>query len=236
MARALAVFGLLLLAPGTAYAHVGHVILRAERYLKLDVSGRSARMVVSLTLGAEEGERVLRATDADGDGDVTSAEADAYLAQWTTALRDELPLALDGEPLVVPWADGYLAPIGRVRRAPLTIEAVARFELHGGEETVRFEDRMVRREVFDRTDVAFDVRDGAELLGSGVEGEAETPTPDLSYGGTFHEGEPIALVATVRTPAPPPEPADHRWAYGAAAGIALALLVGGWLLRARRAR
>lgn len=213
---------------------MGHVILRAERYLKLDVSGREARMVVSLTLGPEEGQRVLSAADGDEDGRVTTEEANAYLAQWGQGLRDELPLSVDGEALAAPWGDGYFEPIGRVRPTPLTVEMVARFELAGGEQTVRFVDRMVRREVFERTDVAFDVRDGAELVESGIEGEARGASPDLMYGATFREGEPVPLFATLRTPARPPEPsAAIPWVWIAGAVVALGA-IGLLFMRKRR--
>ncbi|MCA9609658.1 MAG: hypothetical protein KC619_28865 [Myxococcales bacterium] len=211
------------------------MILRAERYLKLDVAGHQARMVVSLTLGPEEGRRVLSAADGDEDGRVTTDEANAYLAQWGEGLRTELPLSVDEDPLVAAWGDGYFEPIGAVRATPLTVEMVARFELEGGEQTVRFEDRMVRREVFERTDVAFDVRDGAELLESGVNGEADGPTPDLMYGGTFRAGQPVPLYARLRTPAPEPAPEGSmlwRWG-GAVVAIALGLLVT-WIRRRRQ--
>lgn len=213
---------------------MGHVILRAERYVKLDVSARDVRVVVSLTLGDDEGRRVLTSADADGDGRVTSGEADAYLAQWAAGLRRELPLEVDGRELAVVWGEGYFEPIGAVRATPLTVEMVARFELAGGEHTVRLVDRMVRREVFERTDVAFEVRDGAELLASGVEGEPREPTPELVYGSAFRPGEPVPLVVELRTP-PPEAPSGSpplAW-IGAGAGAA-AIALGALLAAARR--
>ncbi len=218
-----------------ASAHVGHVILRAERYLKLDVSARDVRVVVSLTLGDEEGRRVLTAADADGDGRVTSSEADAYLAQWAAGLRRELPIEVEGRELAAAWGEGYFEPIGAVRATPLTVEMVARFELAGGEQTVRLVDRMVRREVFERTDVAFDVRDGAQLLASGVEGELREPTPELVYGSDFRPGEPVPLVVELRTPAPEPRPASRPlpWIGAGVGAVAIALVA---LLAAVRRR
>lgn len=211
------------------------MILRAERYLKLDVAGRQARMVVSLTLGPDEGRRVLSAADADGDGRVTAEESEAYLSQWGAALGSELPLSVDGAPIAPTWGDGFLEPIGTVRATPLTVEMVARFELAGGEQTVAFVDHMVRREVFERTDVAFDVRDGAELVASGIEGAADGPTPDLMYGGTFRPGEPVSLVATLRTPPPEAPAAAAPWRWIVALGVALVAGIGllTWLRRRR---
>lgn len=219
-----------------AQAHVGHVILRAERYLKLDVAGNDARVVVSLTLGADEGRRVLDAADANGDGDVNAPEADAYLAQWALGLATELPIFVESQRVELTWADGYFEPIGTVRRTPLTIEMVAHLELEG-EQTVRVEDRMVRREVFDRTDVAFRTRDGARLLTSGVEGEADDPTTDLSYPGTFREGaESVPLVARVWTPPIRPAPFWSRapWWSGPALAVGLLLVIGLVVRSARR--
>jgi hypothetical protein len=205
-----------------AHAHLGHVILRAERYLKLDVAGHRARVVVSLTLGDDEGGRILAAADTDGDGEVTDLERDAYLAQWAEGLRTELPVSVDGQPIELAWGEGWLEPTGRVRRTAVTVEMVAVLELAGGEQTVTIEDRMVRRAVFDRTDVAFRTRDGAELLASGA-GEAPTEAiEDFTYAADFREGQPVELRAILRTPAPEPE---LPWPWIAAAA-ALAILAG----------
>lgn len=218
--------------PGAAHAHLGHVISRAERYLKLDVAGRRARVVVSLTLGEAEGGRILAAADTDGDGVVSDAERDAYLAQWGEGLRTELPVSVDGQPVELAWGEGWLEPTGRVRRTAVTVEMVAVLELRGGEQTVTIEDRMVRRDVFDRTDVAFRTRDGATLIASG---EGETPTEaieDLTYPPNFREGEAVVLSAILRTPEPEPE---VPWVW-IGVGVAVVLLGGIALFAVRRAR
>lgn len=188
------------LVAAPARAHLGHVIQRAERYLKLDVAGHEARVVVSLTLGPAEGRRVLDAADRSGDGHVDEAERDAYLAQWGEGLATELPIQLDGEPQAVRWGEGWLDPIGPVRPQALTVEMIARVPLDGGLQTIRIEDRMAQRDVYDRTDVAFRARDGATLLASG-EGEAlPGRVDDLAYGGDFQAGSPVVLRARVQTP------------------------------------
>lgn len=233
MRRAALLLILTSIAPAPVAAHVGHVIRTAERYLKLDVDGHQARVVVSLTLGPDEGRRVLEAADTDADGAVDEAESDAYLAQWAEGLRDEVPLRLDDAPVAARWGEGYLAPIGRVRRVPVTVEMVARFELGGGEQTVGLEDRMVRREVFERTDVRFQIRGAAELVRSGVEGDDADATEELAYGGSFRGGDPVPLVAVIRTP-------ERRtpWPWWWVAGPlgAVVLLVGGFALHRRLAR
>lgn len=182
-----------------ARAHVGHVISRAERYLKIDASEADTRVVVSLMLGPDEGQRVLEAADVDGDREVTQAEADLYLAEWAEGLRDELPVTIDGEHAPLSWTDGWLDPIGRVRPVALTVEMVAHLPRGGREQQIVLEDRMVRRETFDRTDVAFRAHDGAELVACGPVAEPiGCAEPDLAIvrGGTA----PSTFAAHVRYP------------------------------------
>lgn len=201
LALSLGVVAALAFGPARAHAHLGHRILSAERYLKLDVAGHHARVVVSLTLGAGEGRRVLEAADDDDDGEVTATERDAYLARWGEGLVDEVPIFVDGERQSdARWTDGWMDPIGPVRRAPMTVEMVAHVELEGGEQTLRFDDAMVRREVFDRTDVAFRARDEAELLASGEGPEPATVIPDLAYLADHSPNAPVRLTARLRTP------------------------------------
>ena len=94
------VFGLL--APAGAHAHVGHVIARAERYLKLEVAGNDARVVVSLTLGEGEGERVLSEADADRDGD-----PDLIAAAWGAGNGKPRLLLNDGRARFVEADDAF---------------------------------------------------------------------------------------------------------------------------------
>ena len=142
----------LLAATSSASAHIGHVITRAERYLKLDATDVDARFVVSLTLGAAEGRSVLALADTDESGSVEEAEMTSYLASWAEGLRTELPIEVDGAPLEVSWTDGWMDPIGPVRAVPVTVEMVAHLPLSARAHRVVVRDRMVRREVFDRTD------------------------------------------------------------------------------------
>lgn len=222
--------GLLSLGP-PAHAHLGHEIARAERYIKLDVAGRSARLVVSLTLGEREGARVLASADADASGDVSEAERDAYLTQWGAGLRTELPVHVDGAPRSLTWAEPYMEPVGPVRPVAVTVELVARFELAGGRQAIRIEDRVPRREIYDRTDVAFRVRDDARLIASGAGDAPGEPTPDLAYAPDVPAPTLTAVVET------PPRPADVPWsAIAIAGGLALATLAGALALRARRRR
>lgn len=214
-----------------ARAHLGHEIARAERYLKLDVSGHAARIVVSLTLGEREGARVLAAADTDASGDVSEAERDAYLTQWGEGLRSELPVLVDGAPLSLVWSEPYMEPIGPVRPVAVTVELVARFELAGGRQTIRIEDRVPRREVYDRTDVAFRARDEATLIASGAGEAPAEPTPDLAYAPDVSAPTLTAVVET------PPRSPDMPWsAIAIGAGLVLAVLLVALALRTGKRR
>lgn len=217
-------------APSVAHAHLGHVILNAERYLKLDVSDQEVRVVVSLTLGASEGQRVLRAADADNDGRVSREEADAYLAQWGDGLREELPIHVGPSRVQASWEEAFLEPVGRVRAVPVTVELVAHVPLGGGQERIQVEDRMVRREVYDRTDVAFRTRGAARLLASGAEDDPADVVRDLSYDAGFHPDGPVPIVARVETPV---RAGRTRSLLVAGAALAVLVLVGVWQRFAR---
>jgi hypothetical protein len=182
-----------------ASAHIGHTITRAERYLKLDATEADTRFVVSLTLGEDEGARVLSDVDTDGDGTVTPAESSVYLDTWASGLREELPIEIDGAPVEVTWTDGWLDPLGEVRRVPVTVEMVAHLPVDGREHRIAVRDAMVRREVFDRTDVSFRAHDGAELV---VSGAVEDPMAIEEDLGFVRGDAPLErLVAVVRYPA-----------------------------------
>jgi hypothetical protein len=223
-----------LFAPSTARAHLGHVVLSAERYLKLEASPEGARVVVSLTLGAGEARRVLAAADADGDGTLTQSEADAYMAQWGEGLETDLPIEVDAEPVEVAWGEAFLDPVGPIRSLPATVEMVARVPLPGGRHTVRFRDRM-RREAFDRTDVVFRVRDGAELIASGPGEAPEGLTRELAFGpqlGASAAGEAFTCVVRL----PEPEGAPTPWWAVLAVGVVVIVAVAAARALARRRR
>lgn len=209
-------------------AHLGHVVLRAERYLKVDVAREEARVVVSLALGPDEAVRVLRAADADADGAVTRDEASRYLAQWGDGLRTDLPIEVDGAPIAATWTDGWLDPVGRIERVPLNVEMVAHVPLEPGRHRVTIHDRM-RVETFERTDVAFEVRDGVALVASG-DGEHPTePTPALTYGPRAPARSLTAVVEIEGTTK------DERAALLLGAGALVVVSLAAWLL-VRRSR
>jgi hypothetical protein len=180
-----------------AHAHLGQVILRAQRYLKLDASDADTRLVVSLTLGPSEGERVLAEADTDGDHVVSEAESTAYMAQWGESLETDLPVEIDGAPIHAGWTDGYMDPIGPVAPMALTVEITAHLPVPRREHVVRFRDRM-RRDVFDETEIAFRAHDGASLVSAGPGEQPTGVENDLSFVRPTEP--PEVLTASLRFP------------------------------------
>ncbi len=214
-----------------AHAHLGHIVVSAERYLKIDATERDTRLVVSLTLGASEGRRVLEAADGDHDGDVSQTEADAYLAEWGRGLHDELPVEVDGERVEIEFDEPFLDPIGRVASVPVTVEMVAHIPIEAREAVIVVRDQMVRRETYDRTEVAFRGHDGAEVVASGG---VEAPTSrelDLAFGTTTGSAMPEVIAMRALYPSRS-EPSHVPWA-----GVGVLALVGigvGVAVRRRR--
>jgi hypothetical protein len=187
--------------PFVAEAHLGHEVQTAERYLKVDAADDHVRVVVSLMLGPVEAARVLRIADrdaGDGDGNLTEAEADAYMAIWGEGLLADLPIEVDGEPVAASWGEPYLDPLGPISPRPATVEMVARIPLDAGTHSITLRDRM-QRDTYDRTDVAFRARDSAELVASGPEESPSERVPTLAFAGSRG---PDVFTAVVNAPGP----------------------------------
>lgn len=238
-----------MLAPSLAAAHLGHAVQSAERYLKVDFARGHARVVVSLMLGPGEASRVLHLADredGDGDGTLTSAEADAYLARWAVGLSEDLTIEVDGVPVDVAWGEAYLDPPGPIGPRPATVEMIARIPLVEGEHHLVLRDAM-RRETFERTDVAFSSRDGAELVASGAgEERPSARVPAIAFADVRGPDafSAVAIVQGVRDAedsAPgtavggrPGESLGNSWVLGAGIIALVALGLGGLLLLRRR--
>ena len=225
-----------LLPCASARAHLGHLVIRAERYLKIEADDHGVRIIVTLTLGPAEARPVLRAADSDSDGTVTQREADAYMAQWGEGLLTDLPIEVDGAQVDVAWGEAYLDPLGPIRPAPTTVEMVAHVPLEGGTHRVTLRDRM-RVEAFDRTDAVFRVRDGARQLACGVGERPSSVVPALAFGPDTQTVTGGAFTSVVEIPgAPSSAPA---WSIYVAIGVIVlmsALGVGAVVRRRRRGR
>lgn len=216
--------------PATTTAHLGHVVQRAERYLKVDATPAGARLVVSLTMGPSEMARISNAADADQDSHVTQAEADAYMAEWGTGLRDDLPVSVDGRAVELAWGDAFFDPIGDIRSASGTVEMVALIPLEGGEQRIVVTDGM-RQDTFDRTDVAFSARDGAELVLAGVGDDPRDVATRLTYGGVT-EVEILTVVVRLPTVSAPEQ--RSYVSYGLVGFGALVVAAGALMVWRRR--
>ncbi len=192
----------------SASAHLGHVVERAERYLKLDVQSEAVRVVVSLSLGPTEMGRIMADADADGDGQVSASESEQYMAAWGEGLREELPIQVDGQPVEATWAEAYFDPMGVVGPRAGAVEMAATIPLAPGEHTLAFQDRM-RVETFDRTDVAFRAQPGATILDCGLEQAPAGCEEHHAYG---RENVPEWIAVRVAVPGWLP------WQKGLAAG------------------
>ncbi|MEM9189729.1 MAG: hypothetical protein AAGF12_11170 [Myxococcota bacterium] len=204
----------------TASAHLGHVVNRAERYLKVEANDESFRLVVSLTLGADETLRIMNAADEDGDGTVTQAEADRYMAAWGEGLKKELPIERSGEATPVDWGQPYFDPIGPLVRRPGTVEMIAILPHDGGVESLTLIDRM-RVEPYDRTDVVFRTQEQAKLLASGSGRSPTSIDNPLAYG---QELGPERRVFTGVFETPPKAP-SRAWVVPTVV-LAVLLVVG----------
>ena len=216
-------FGLLAV-PALAFAHLGHDVARAERYLKIEVSERGARFVVSLTLGPAEMAALLARADADSDGEVTEAEAEAYMGQWGDGLRTDLPVTVDGSPVTLEWAEPFFDPIGAVRRVRGSVELVAFHELDGGVHDIELTDAMIL-ESLERTDVRLAVEAPVRLLDAGPVGRRDAePIEDFYYGNDSRRA-PDAVAMRVELPGPP------NWqkaAFAGAAAVSVLLALLAW--------
>lgn len=227
----------LMLWPAAGRAHLGHLVLGAERYVKFDVTPEGLRLVVSLVLGPAETARVMQRADEEGDGNgvVSPDEARRHVERWTAALADEMPVLVDGEPVRASWGESFFDATGPVgSRSEAAVEAVVRVPLESGERRIQVRDRM-RAETFDRTDVSFVARDGARLLVAGLGERPERLETDLAIGRPLAQrlGDRLVYSATVEVPGGSWKPTPWLLVPLLVATAALAVR---WLFRLGRRR
>jgi hypothetical protein len=94
--------------PAAAEAH------RLDEYLQatlVAIAPGDIRLQINLTPGVEVAERVIALVDADGDGTIVTAEADAYAA----ALIQDLAIQLDGQAVTAEVAEHNFPPPEELR-------------------------------------------------------------------------------------------------------------------------
>ena len=223
---------MVLVSAAPASAHLGHDVVRAERYLKIEVAPTGARFVVSLTLGPAEMRTILERADGDTDGEVTQAEADAYMALWAEGLQTDLPVTIDGEAVTLEWGEAYFDPLGGVRPVTGTVEMVAHHELDGGEHTLVLTDDM-RLESLERTDVRLTAEPPVEVLaaGPGAELASDAEVIEDFYYGNDSRAAPDAVSLRVKVPG---WTRFERWSFmGASVFVVLLAIVAWWRVRKR---
>ena len=206
--------------------------MRAERYLKIEVVPTGARFVVSLNLGPPEMRTILERADGDSDGEVTQAEADAYMALWAEGLQTDLPVTIDGEAVTLEWGEAYFDPLGAVRPVIGTVEMVAHHPLDGGEHAIVLTDDM-RLESLERTDVRLTAEPPVEVLaaGPGAELDADAEVIEDFYYGNDSRAAPDAVALQIRVPG---WTRWQRWSFvGASAFTVLLALIAWWRVRKR---
>lgn len=203
-----------------AFAHVGHDVQRAERYLKFELEGSQLRVVVTMTLGRTAMLGALQRADENHDGTVSRQESEAYLAAWTASLSDALPLFVDGERVPLTWGSPYMAPIGVVTQVEGAVEAVAVLpfdaQLFDEEHLVVLQDHMEVPE-FERTDVRF-VGDAEAMPLVGLTDDLAA-APEVELSGThelsFLPGQgQVHLAMVVVLP-------GNRWPFALAGAVIL---------------
>lgn len=183
-------------------AHQGHVLLRSERTIKLEIDGRQGlRVIVTVNYGEEEMLRLCRRADENGDGVLDDREASAHLEQWSEDLRRELPVRVDGGFRRIVWTDQFFEPTGPIVRRPGTLEMTGRVSVPTGRHELFFTDELPP-DAFERTDVLYTSVNEGGLLSSGPSESPSELVPSFAYGPTTERRRVQAIGLVVTMPEP----------------------------------
>lgn len=186
-----------------ARAHSGHPILRAERTIKFEADGHEGlRVVLTVNYGAEQMLRIARRADENGNGIVEAGEVEAFMHDWSNELRRQLPLRMDGSFARVTYGRTFFDPKGAIALAPGTLEIVAELLVPAGRHSIFLTDEMASDE-FDRTDVMFEVTNGATLHASGPTEAPLEVVPSFAYGRSTEVRRVRAIGMVFDMPQPP---------------------------------
>ncbi len=170
-------------APSDAFAHLGHTVQSVERFVRVDFSGRVARVVVSLSLAPREMRALERAWDDDSDGKLEGAEIEAHQAVLVARLNEALRMEVDGHSVRPRWGDVYVSSRRSPGRGPGIVEIVAGLVLDGGVHRFAVLDDGLEENI-ERTDVRFASHGDAQILACGLGAEPTRRTMRVAYGVT----------------------------------------------------
>lgn len=238
---AIVVLNLACSTPAVTRAHLGHLSLRAERYLKLDVRNDYVRTVMSLQLEGSESFRAREHVDTDHDGTMTASEVRHALDQWRVQLRRELAFTIDGRPAGARWEEGVIVPLGAVRTTSTTIELVTRVALPPGPRArIELRDALTFAGL-QSTELRLEANDGMRFERAGV-----APTTGVTPRATLVEVSPNArprtIVVVARRASAASSGSTGEWSpLGSfvmffALVLAATVLTAGMMVRRRRAK
>ena len=235
-------------AAGLAGAHVAPSVDDNNRFLKLTPLGDRVRLAYTVLFGDNPGRGMRPAMDANRDGLIDDAEAEAFGAKLAHDVGDALDIDVDGKPYPIAWAQvavgmgspqttggtfsvdlvGYLCV--RVPRGAHHVQLRDRFRLtRPGETEVKIEDSpgvAISRARIGRADDP-----GRDFRFAGPGGPLAEDGLDLAFeaserAAVAHDG----LCATAEAPGD-----RHALWIGVGIGGAAALAVVGIVLLRRRA-
>ena len=102
MRRALLV---LAIAAGTAVAHVSPSVDDNNRFLKVTPLGDRVRLAYTILFGDNPGHAMRPTLDANHDGAIEDAEAEAFGGKLARDVGDALDIDVDGKPYRVVWTE-----------------------------------------------------------------------------------------------------------------------------------
>jgi hypothetical protein len=91
------------LAASRALAHVAPSVDDNNRYLKVTPGADRVRLAYTVFFGEVPGAQMRKTVDADHDGAISDAEAQAFGAKLAAEVASSLELSLDGHPVPVAW-------------------------------------------------------------------------------------------------------------------------------------
>jgi hypothetical protein len=251
--RALVAAITLVAAARLAHAHVAPSVDDNNRYLKLTPMGDRVRLAYTVFFGEVPGAEARRTIDANHDGTISEAEAQAFGTKVATDVSGALDVELDGIQQHIVWAD-VVVGMGTQRTAAgsFSVDLIAYFCAgQRGKHRVLLHDRF-RIPRPGETEVKVEDSPGITIERARV-GPADESSHDYKFvgpgGPLTDDGLDLAYTATDKAPAgdtacatPAPgatasnQAGPTRWPYVVAALAALAAIAAVTLALRRRTR